>query len=277
MARGEEPSTHLATTAPSSLCQREKARMATGSTTPGLPDPLADRVRRPPAHARSHCGLDRAVRLASVPPFINMVGVCSPRITLLFGTDEQKTEHLESITRRARVVSSQRPGADPILRRSRLALTVTATSMRSPDRRCGARTVGSATGASAWRAGSTTPRRTRASASSSSTCTPGVSRSAASQMPAARLRRGVPRRRRVPANCLLARRTRLKVGMATLTNERGHIGASTISLQRRLEAWADLGGDLDAVHSTPGRLMPRAARTSPSPASRCGWLGAASR
>ena len=36
--------------------------------------------------------------------------------------------------------------------------------------------------------------------------------------------------------------------MATLTNERGHIGASTISLQRRLDGMAALGGDLDAVH-----------------------------
>ncbi len=35
--------------------------------------------------------------------------------------------------------------------------------------------------------------------------------------------------------------------MATLTNERGHIGASTISLQRRLDAMAALGGGLDPV------------------------------
>ena len=36
--------------------------------------------------------------------------------------------------------------------------------------------------------------------------------------------------------------------MATLTNERGHIGASAISLQRRLDAMAAMGGaDVDAV------------------------------
>jgi len=53
----------------------------------------------------------------------------------------------------------------------------------------------------------------------------------------------------MPAHCLLGPENEgWKVGMATLTNERGHIGASTISLQRRLDSMAALGGDLDAVH-----------------------------
>jgi alkylation response protein AidB-like acyl-CoA dehydrogenase len=53
---------------------------------------------------------------------------------------------------------------------------------------------------------------------------------------------------RVPAACLLgAENEGWNVGMATLTNERGHIGASTISLQRRLDSMAALGGGLDAV------------------------------
>ncbi len=54
---------------------------------------------------------------------------------------------------------------------------------------------------------------------------------------------------RVPVTCLLGPENEgWKVGMATLTNERGHIGASTISLQRRLDSMAALGGGLDAVH-----------------------------
>ena len=53
---------------------------------------------------------------------------------------------------------------------------------------------------------------------------------------------------RVPSTCLLgAENEGWKVGMATLTNERGHIGASTISLQRRLDAMAALGGGLAGV------------------------------
>jgi hypothetical protein len=54
---------------------------------------------------------------------------------------------------------------------------------------------------------------------------------------------------RVPASCLLgAENEGWNVGMATLTNERGHIGASAISLQRRLDAMASMGADdLDSV------------------------------
>ncbi len=37
------------------------------------------------------------------------------------------------------------------------------------------------------------------------------------------------------------------VGMAALTNERGYIGASGISLKRRLDSMVDLGGDLDPL------------------------------
>src|SRR5207249_309207 len=53
---------------------------------------------------------------------------------------------------------------------------------------------------------------------------------------------------RVPTSCLLGNEDDgWKVAMATLTNERGHIGASTISLQRRLDSMAALGGGLDEV------------------------------
>src|SRR4029077_20483152 len=57
---------------------------------------------------------------------------------------------------------------------------------------------------------------------------------------------------RVPATCLLGPENEgWNVGMATLTNERGHIGASTISLQRRLDAMAALGGAPAAGHRDP--------------------------
>jgi alkylation response protein AidB-like acyl-CoA dehydrogenase len=54
---------------------------------------------------------------------------------------------------------------------------------------------------------------------------------------------------RVPASCLLGdENDGWNVGMATLTNERGHIGASAISLQRRLDSMAAMGhGELDPV------------------------------
>jgi alkylation response protein AidB-like acyl-CoA dehydrogenase len=49
---------------------------------------------------------------------------------------------------------------------------------------------------------------------------------------------------RVPAGCLLGPlHEGWGVGMATLTNERGHIGASAIGLGRRIDAMAALGGD----------------------------------
>jgi alkylation response protein AidB-like acyl-CoA dehydrogenase len=51
---------------------------------------------------------------------------------------------------------------------------------------------------------------------------------------------------RVPATCLLgAENDGWNVGMATLTNERGHIGASAISLQRRLDGMASMADSSD--------------------------------
>jgi alkylation response protein AidB-like acyl-CoA dehydrogenase len=54
----------------------------------------------------------------------------------------------------------------------------------------------------------------------------------------------------VPADCLLGPLHQgWNVGMAVLTQERGHIGASVIGLERRLEAMAEMaaGRHLDAV------------------------------
>ena len=66
---------------------------------------------------------------------------------------------------------------------------------------------------------------------------------------------------RVPADVLLGPENEgWNVGMSALTNERGYIGASTISLQRRLDAMAALGGGLDAVErERAGRAARRAA------------------
>lgn len=59
---------------------------------------------------------------------------------------------------------------------------------------------------------------------------------------------------RVPADCLLGPEGEgWSVAMATLTNERGHIGSASIALRRRLDAMArDLGGAVRGVGSGVG-------------------------
>jgi alkylation response protein AidB-like acyl-CoA dehydrogenase len=53
---------------------------------------------------------------------------------------------------------------------------------------------------------------------------------------------------RIPGDCLLGPlHEGWGVGMATLTNERGSIGAAQISMQRRLDAMVSMGGELDAI------------------------------
>ncbi|HMV74445.1 MAG TPA: acyl-CoA dehydrogenase family protein [Microthrixaceae bacterium] len=53
---------------------------------------------------------------------------------------------------------------------------------------------------------------------------------------------------RLPADALLGPQNEgWMVGMSALTNERGYIGASGISLKRRLDSMLALGGDLDAL------------------------------
>lgn len=52
----------------------------------------------------------------------------------------------------------------------------------------------------------------------------------------------------VPADCLLGpMNAGWQVGMATLTNERGYIGAAGIGLNRRVESMLQLAADLDPV------------------------------
>jgi len=184
---------------------------------------------------------------ASVPPFINMVGVVLAGGSLLrFGTEAQKQEHLQPIITGERVWCQlfSEPGAGSDL-----------ASLATRAERDGDEYV--LTGQKVW-------------------CSNGRISDWAICMartdPAAKPHKGIsfflvdmhspgievrPLRQmtgesdfdevflagvRVPASCLLgAENDGWAVGMATLTNERGHIGASAIGLQRRLDAMAELG------------------------------------
>lgn len=72
---------------------------------------------------------------------------------------------------------------------------------------------------------------------------------------------------RLPADALLGRlNDGWRIGMATLTNERGSIGAAVIAAQRRLDALVEMGGQLDALERQ--RLADLYARGS-----ALAWLG----
>jgi alkylation response protein AidB-like acyl-CoA dehydrogenase len=192
--------------------------------------------------------------LASVPPFINMVGVVlAGGSLLLFGTDEQKAEHLPSIITGERVWCQlfSEPGAGSDL------ASLTTRADRDGDEYA-------ITGQKVWCSNGRISDWGICMARTDQDAAPhkGISFFLVDMhLPGIDVR---PLRQmtggadfdevflddvRVPASCLLGPENEgWKVGMATLTNERGHIGASTISLQRRLDSMAALGGGLDAVH-----------------------------
>ncbi len=192
--------------------------------------------------------------LASVPPFINMVGVVlAGGSLLLFGTDEQKAEHLEPIVTGERVWCQlfSEPGAGSDL-----------ASLSTRADRDGDEYV--ITGQKVWCSNGRISDWGICMARTDPDAKPhkGISFFLVDMhLPGIEVR---PLRQmtggaefdevffdgaRVPATCLLGPENEgWNVGMATLTNERGHIGASTISLQRRLDSMVELGGGLDAVH-----------------------------
>jgi alkylation response protein AidB-like acyl-CoA dehydrogenase len=191
--------------------------------------------------------------LASVPPFINMVGVVlAGGSLLLFGTDEQKREHLRPIIAAERVWCQlfSEPGAGSDL------ASLTTRAERDGDEY-------SITGQKVWCSNGRVSdwgicmARTDPAAAPHKGISfflvdmhlPGVDVRPLRQMTGdAEFDEVFLDDVRVPAGCLLgAENEGWTVGMATLTNERGHIGASTISLQRRLDSIAGLGGGLDAV------------------------------
>src|SRR3954471_4366617 len=194
-----------------------------------------------------------ACALASVPPFINMVGVVLAGGSLqLFGTPAQQAEHLRPIIAGERVWCQlfSEPGAGSDL-----------ASLQTRAERDGDAYV--LNGQKVWCSNGRIAdwgicmARTNPDAAPHKGISfflvdmhlPGVDVRPLRQMTGGAefdevFLDGV----RVPASCLLGPENEgWKVGMATLTNERGHIGASTISLQRRLDSMAALGGDLDAV------------------------------
>jgi alkylation response protein AidB-like acyl-CoA dehydrogenase len=192
--------------------------------------------------------------LAGVPAFINMVGiVLAGGSLLLFGTEEQKREHLRPIITGDRVWCQlfSEPGAGSDL------ASLTTRADRDGDEYV-------LTGQKGWCSNGRISDWGICMARTDQTAKPhrGISFFLVDMhSPGVDVR---PLRQmtggsefdevfldavRVPATCLLgAENNGWNVGMATLTNERGHIGASAISLQRRVDAMASMSdGDLGPV------------------------------
>jgi alkylation response protein AidB-like acyl-CoA dehydrogenase len=186
---------------------------------------------------------------AEVPPFINMVGVVlTGGSLLLFGTDEQKAEHLPSILTGDKVWCQlfSEPGAGSDL-----------ASLATRAERVGDDYV--VTGQKVWcsngrisdrgillaRTDPDAPKHKGISFFLLDMHAPGVEVRPLRQMTGeSEFDEVFLDEVRVPAaNLLGPRHEGWSVAMATLTNERGHIGASAISLSRRLDAIASMGGD----------------------------------
>ena len=192
--------------------------------------------------------------ITGVPPFINMVGVVlAGGSLLLFGTEDQKREHLRPIITGDRVWCQlfSEPGAGSDL-----------ASLATRADRDGDEYV--LTGQKVWCSNGRISDWGICMARTDQTAKPhrGISfflvdmhSKGVDVRPLRQMTGGSEFDEvfldnvRVPATCLLgAENEGWNVGMATLTNERGHIGASAISLQRRLDAMASMGdGELDAV------------------------------
>ena len=194
-----------------------------------------------------------ACAIAQVPPFINMVGVVlTGGSLLLFGTDEQKREHLRPIIQGDRVWCQlfSEPGAGSDL-----------ASLTTKAERDGDTYV--ITGQKVWCSNGRISDWGICMARTDPSAAPhkGISfflvdmHSAGVDVRPLRQMTGGSEfdevfldEVRVPADRLLgAENEGWMVGMATLTNERGHIGASAISLQRRLDAISRTDGGLREV------------------------------
>ena len=192
--------------------------------------------------------------LAQVPPFINMVGcVLTGGSLLLFGTPEQKAEHLPPIIRGERVwcqlFSEPDAGSD-------LAGLKTSAVRDGSEFRVTGQKVWCSNGRIAdWgilmaRTDPAAPKHKGISFFLLDMSLPGIEVRPLRQMTGeSEFDEVFLDDVRVPHDCLLgAPHDGWNVAMATLTNERGHIGAAGISLARRLDAMAALGGgDLTPV------------------------------
>ena len=192
--------------------------------------------------------------LVGVPPFINMVGVVlAGGSLLLFGTEEQKREHLRPIIRGERVWCQlfSEPGAG-----SDLAGLSTRADRDGDEYVLTGQKVWCSNGRiSDWgicmaRTDPTSKPHRGISFFFVDMHSPGIDVRPLRQMTGgSEFDEVFLDSVRVPSARLLgAENDGWNVGMATLTNERGHIGASAISLQRRLDAMASMGGgDVDPV------------------------------
>jgi alkylation response protein AidB-like acyl-CoA dehydrogenase len=191
--------------------------------------------------------------LASVPPFINMVGVVlTGGSLLLFGTPEQQAEHLRPIITADRVWCQlfSEPGAG-----SDLASLATRAERDGDGWRISGQKVWCSNGRVAdhgicmARTDPTVPAHKGISFFLVDMHAEGIDVRPLRQMTGgSEFDEVFLDAVWVPADALLGPEGEgWRVGMATLTNERGHIGASAIGLQRRLDAMAAMGGGDDVT------------------------------
>jgi alkylation response protein AidB-like acyl-CoA dehydrogenase len=204
----------------------------------------------------------RACAEAEVPSVLNMVGLVLAAGSLLaYGTDDQKAEHLPR-TARGEVVWCQlfsEPGAG-----SDLASLTTRAERDGDDYVVNGQKVWCSGGrASDWgilmaRTDPDAPKHRGISFFVVDMRTPGIECRPLRQMTGdAEFDEVFLTDVRIPARNLLGPENEgWRVGMTTLTNERGHIGSGTVSLERRVEAIlreARESGPLPAAHRD--RLM----------------------
>jgi len=191
--------------------------------------------------------------LAQVPPFLNMVGcVLTGGAVLAFGTPEQQAEHLRPILTGERIwcqlFSEPDAGSD-------LASLSTRAVRDGDEWVVDGQKVWCSNGRVADRG--ILMARTDADARPHKgisfflidMASPGVELRPLRQMNGdAEFDEVFLSEVRLPADALLGPQNEgWMVGMSALTNERGYIGASGISLKRRLDSMLALGGDLDAL------------------------------
>ena len=191
--------------------------------------------------------------LAQVPPFLNMVGcVLTGGAVMAFGTPEQQAEHLRPILTGERIwcqlFSEPDAGSD-------LASLSTRAVRDGDEWVVDGQKVWCSNGRVADRG--ILMARTDADARPHKgisfflidMASPGVELRPLRQMNGdAEFDEVFLSEVRLPADALLGPLNEgWMVGMSALTNERGYIGASGISLKRRLDSMLALGGDLDAL------------------------------
>ena len=190
--------------------------------------------------------------LAEVPPFINMVGfVLAGQGIQLYGTDEQKAQHLQPIIEAEQVwcqlFSEPEAGSD--------LASLNTTAVRDGDEWIvnGQKVWCSGANYSQWgilmaRTNPDVPKHKGISFFLIDMESPGVDRRPLKQMTGeSEFFEVFMTDVRMPADALLGPENEgWGVGMNTLTNERGSIGAAAIGTQRRLDALAAMGdGGLD--------------------------------